>query len=278
MNENRIPNFTGDTNPFMPCLDANGNYKKVFKESIKPRYSKSKDLSKLGSYIPASNAMYMHVIPNSHYWGDLNGILNCLNFYYESERRKKLPKKPNVYYGESEMSKEYLLIGLNNAKKHGYKLKFLNDGTFKQVPYMFGNIDAMIIYVENHSFESMSDYKDFEQTIKYTLEYGINLTNGLKMERNDVYRRIDGERDYQDATWSIRREVQGTPDDEKPVAEWINYMEYHINKAKERVYHLDTESALAEVRKVAALAVRTMEIHGCPERIIKNDCSDGKIE
>ena len=40
--------------------------------------------------------------------------------------------------------------------------------------------------------------------------------------------------------------------------------------------HVDTEGALAEVRKVAALAVRTMEIHGCPERIIKNDCSDGK--
>jgi len=29
-----LPNFSGDTNPFMPCFDANGNYKKVFKIPI----------------------------------------------------------------------------------------------------------------------------------------------------------------------------------------------------------------------------------------------------
>lgn len=34
MEENRIPNFTGDTNPFMPCLDSNGNYKRIFKIPI----------------------------------------------------------------------------------------------------------------------------------------------------------------------------------------------------------------------------------------------------
>jgi hypothetical protein len=96
------------------------------------------------------------------------------------------------------------------------------------------------------------------------------------MRRTEVYSRIDGERDYQDKTWVARRTLEGTPDEEKPVAEWINYIEYHLSKAKERVYHLDTQGALAEVRKVAALAVRTMEIHGCPERIVENDCSDGK--
>jgi hypothetical protein len=45
-------------------------------------------------------------------------------------------------------------------------------------------------------------------------------------------------------------------------------MEYHISKAKEHVYHLDSVGALAEIRKVGALAVRTMEIHGCPERVM----------
>ena len=90
------------------------------------------------------------------------------------------------------------------------------------------------------------------------------------MERKQVYERIDGERNYQDEVWGVRRTLDDTPDEEKPVAEWINYIEYHLSKAKERVYHLDTEGALAEMRKIAALAVRTIEIHGCPERKSNN--------
>lgn len=88
------------------------------------------------------------------------------------------------------------------------------------------------------------------------------------MKREEIYERIDTERDYQDTQWGTRRTLDGTPDEEKPVAEWINYIEFHLSKAKERVYYLNTREALAELRKVAALAVRAMEIHGCPERII----------
>lgn len=91
------------------------------------------------------------------------------------------------------------------------------------------------------------------------------------MERTEIYKRINGERDYQDANWGTRRQLDGTPDEEKPVAEWINYIEYHLTKAKERIYHLDTESATHELRKIAALAIRAMEIHGCPERVVKLD-------
>lgn len=91
------------------------------------------------------------------------------------------------------------------------------------------------------------------------------------MERNEVYKCLDVERNYQDLRWSPRREANGTPDEQKPPAEWINYIEYHISKAKERIYHLSDEEALAEVRKVAALAVRCLELHGCPKRIIPNE-------
>jgi len=94
------------------------------------------------------------------------------------------------------------------------------------------------------------------------------------MKRIEIYNRIDGERNYQDANWGTRREIEGTPDEEKPVAEWVNYIEYHLSKAKERIYHLDTEGALHELRKVTALGVRAMEIHGCPERIIKSPCCE----
>lgn len=86
------------------------------------------------------------------------------------------------------------------------------------------------------------------------------------MKRIEIYKRIDDERDYQDAKWGHRRTLDDTPDEENPIAEWINYIEYHVSKAKNCVYHLDTEGATVELRKVAALAVRAMEIHGCPER------------
>lgn len=91
------------------------------------------------------------------------------------------------------------------------------------------------------------------------------------MERIKVYQLIDGERDYQDSRWGVRRDEEGTPDEEKDVAEWINYMEFHLLKAKNSVYYLDREGALAEIRKVTALGVRAMEIHDAPARIIKLD-------
>lgn len=101
--------------------------------------------------------------------------------------------------------------------------------------------------------------------INNTIKVDINLTNGLKMEREHVYKRIDGERDYQDIVGKSGQRGD-TPDEEKPVSEWVNYIEYHLSKAKDKVYHLRKEDALEELRKVAALAVRAMEIHGCPER------------
>ena len=89
--------------------------------------------------------------------------------------------------------------------------------------------------------------------------------------RTEIYKRLDTERDYQDLRWTPRREANGTPDEEKPVAEWVNYIEYHVSAAKNEVYHLNTEEALAHVRKVAALAVRCLELHGCPERVIPEE-------
>ena len=86
------------------------------------------------------------------------------------------------------------------------------------------------------------------------------------MERKMVYERIDAERDYQDSRWDLREKFNTTPDNEKSIAEWILYMEHHLNLAKGFVYSLNEHSALAEIRKVTALGVRAMEIHGCPSR------------
>jgi len=91
------------------------------------------------------------------------------------------------------------------------------------------------------------------------------------MERKEVYNRIDGERDYQDSRWDLRDKFNSPVDEEKSIAEWILYMEHHLEMAKAFVYTLNGTEALAEIRKVTALGVRTMEVHGCPERKILND-------
>jgi len=191
---------------------------------------------------------YMQVVPDSHFWTDLNQILNSIQLNPE------------------ELTPDYLKIGLANSKKNGYELKQTKNidmNTFSHS--IFKSIDNMIEYVDYIHFNLF----DLKARIEDTLHFGLNLTNGLKMERTEIYKRIDGERDYQDANWGSRRQMDGTPDEEKPVAEWVNYIEYHVSKAKDRIYHLDTEGATHELRKVAALAVRAMEIHGCPERVVK---------
>jgi hypothetical protein len=94
-----------------------------------------------------------------------------------------------------------------------------------------------------------------------------------KMERNEVHKIVDGELDYQDVKWVDRNVENGVPDEDKPVSEWVNYMEYHLSKAKAAVYHLNKDAALEEIRKVTALGTRTMMVHGCPERKLKSNDS-----
>jgi hypothetical protein len=91
------------------------------------------------------------------------------------------------------------------------------------------------------------------------------------MKRNDVFNYIHDERDYQELRWGGNRNDVTIPDEEKSIAEWINYMEYHISKAKENIYYLNEEETLAEIRKVTALGVKAMELYGCPRRIIPKE-------
>jgi hypothetical protein len=194
----------------------------------------------------SARANYMRVVPNSHFWTDLQQLIDSINFGWLNQ----------------EIGKEYILIGLQNTIKNGYKLKAKNIDVNQLNNDMFTTIEEMIEYVKTAEYNETAFYA----MLLTTLKVGYNLTNGLKLERQEVYKRLDGERDYQDERWGTRRTLEGTPDEEKPVAEWINYMEFHLAKAKEKVYYLKTEEALAEIRKVSALGVRAMEIHGCPER------------
>lgn len=86
------------------------------------------------------------------------------------------------------------------------------------------------------------------------------------MERNEVYRILDSERDYQDQKWTEHNELNGIPDSGKSISEWLGFIEYHINKMKACIYSADQQEALAEMRKITALGVKTLEELGCSER------------
>ena len=217
------------------------------------------------------NYNYVQVVPNSHFWSDLNQLLVYIdNTRYSGNQWYENAMKAEV---------EYMKVGLKNTIENGYKIKMTGDSKldFSERPYhVFMSVESILSFVNDIDINHANVFlNDLTIAIENTIQCGYNLTNGLKMERKEVYKRIDGERNYQDLTWVARRTLDGTPDEEKSVAEWINYMEFHLAKAKNEIYYLKTKDALAELRKVTALGVRAMEIHGCPERIIapeKSSC------
>ena len=262
---------SGDTKQIQPDLDC-GIYPDE-NELFLPTNNNTKmpeqpDLQKIHDAIyPAgsSRSHYMHVIPNSHFWTDLTQIRYSIDHELEKQKRKLEVKGNNTIYVGEPLDREYILVGLNNSIKNGYELK--QDKNVKLNPadfIIFQSIKSMIEYVESERF----NLKGFSSIISNTINVGLNLTNGLKMERKEIYKRLDGQRDYQDITWVARRTANGTPDEEKSISEWLTYMEHHLNKVKEAIYYLKDDEALAEIRKVTALGVRAMEIHGCPERKI----------
>lgn len=87
------------------------------------------------------------------------------------------------------------------------------------------------------------------------------------MNRQEVYALIDGERDYQDATWNANTtasEGKHSPE------EWIMYIENYLLEAKQILSRKSVQEgypqAMAIMRKVGAMAVKAMEQTPTPAR------------
>jgi len=80
------------------------------------------------------------------------------------------------------------------------------------------------------------------------------------MKREDVYKLIDGEREYQDSRWNAETTASGglhAPE------EWIVYMEDYLNEAKHILSRENVQTAYPKameiIRKVTAMGVAAME-------------------
>jgi hypothetical protein len=89
------------------------------------------------------------------------------------------------------------------------------------------------------------------------------------MERAEVYKLIDGERDYQEKVWQIDTE---NPEGNHTPTEWLVYIQRYLNKAIEISTDSPTVEANLEVmeiiRKIGAMSVCAMETNDTPPRII----------
>ncbi len=83
------------------------------------------------------------------------------------------------------------------------------------------------------------------------------------MLRQNVYKLIDGERAYQDR----QTNHSSAHDANHSVSDWVIFMEYQIQRAKEEIYILHREEALNRIRKATALGVVCMENNETPPRI-----------
>lgn len=82
------------------------------------------------------------------------------------------------------------------------------------------------------------------------------------MLREDVYKLIDGERDYQDNLGSDR-----TDGVFRTVGDYITMLQYYQTQLIEQwTINPGCEQALNVMRKIAGIAVHCMEDHGAPKR------------
>ena len=87
----------------------------------------------------------------------------------------------------------------------------------------------------------------------------------MKATREQVYSAINTKRDYQDAGRGNAKRHEGQP--AMTPGEYILCMEKCLEDARTTWYRQDGgELCLNHVRKVAALSVACMELHGAPPR------------
>ena len=90
----------------------------------------------------------------------------------------------------------------------------------------------------------------------------VKLRGDWTLDREDVYKLIDGERDYQNTLAPNRTNGRA-----KSVGEYVVMLQHYQNElVKAWTLNSGDEAASDVVRKIAGIAVHCMEDHGAPPR------------
>lgn len=85
--------------------------------------------------------------------------------------------------------------------------------------------------------------------------------------RNEVFKAIDSERDYQDSLWN---ETTTTSGGKHEVGAWIVFMRSYLSEAEDQISRAAdpaaSQNALNTIRKIVTIGVACMEQHGAPKR------------
>ncbi len=88
-----------------------------------------------------------------------------------------------------------------------------------------------------------------------------------QVTREQVYKAIDSERDYQDSKWGSTLSGGRPGNGFRTTDEYVAYIVGYTNELVQVASHFGDETAkLNVVRKVAGLAVACMEQNGAPQR------------
>ena len=88
-----------------------------------------------------------------------------------------------------------------------------------------------------------------------------------KLSRTEVYRLIDGERDYQNNLADHKGWIEGDRTPATKVADFITLLDVYVQRAQAAYAdNSGDEPALDVIRKIAGIAVHCMEKNGAPER------------
>ena len=87
----------------------------------------------------------------------------------------------------------------------------------------------------------------------------------MKLSREEVFKLISEERDYQNDKWHI------TEQSEYSISEWLTMIRKYLNDAENGVFNEEPASAMEAIRKVTALGNAAIENIGCKSRNIEED-------
>ena len=97
------------------------------------------------------------------------------------------------------------------------------------------------------------------------------------MERIEVYKLIDGEREFQQVRHEQTLAKFPHRDEDHSIADWVIYMEDLLSVARNHIYNLRLEDAKETIRKVTALGVACMEYNETKPRVMPTVVEDMKI-